>query len=153
MGPRGRSSPTQLSASLSRRLAPRRRPRASRRSPCPAAPALFASCPASAGPASASSSDPSFRDLLHARHPSVEPAHNLADEWIVLGTHHLCTRLRDLTLAKPEVDLDLVAQPFANVRHQLHRLLPGFLVMKPVAGPQAPDPSIDLGPGREEAAG
>src|ERR1700682_4155613 len=136
MRPRDRSSPRPPSDFRWRPPALRRRPRSPRPSPCPAPPGPCSSCPASAEPASASSSDPSFGDLLHSRHATIEPPHYLANEWIVLGTRRRTTRLRRLTLFQPEVHLHLFPQPLAHVRHQLQGLLLRLLVMKPVAEPQ-----------------
>src|SRR3982074_2031700 len=115
MRPPGRSSPTPPSDFPLRPPALRLRPHSPRRSRCPAPPAPCSSCPASAEPASASSADPSLGNLLHARHTSVEPAHHLANEWIVRGTRRLESGLRRLTLSQLEVDFHVFAQPFAYV--------------------------------------
>src|ERR1700676_4002113 len=114
MPPPGRSSPTRASACHSPPPAPLLRRRSPRPSPSPAPPAPFPSGPASAGPGAASSSDLSFGHLLHPRHATIEPAHHLADEWIILWAR-LRHRLHRLALSQPEIDLDSVTQPRAHV--------------------------------------
>src|SRR6267143_423651 len=95
--------------------APRRHPRWPRRSRSRALTAPSPSGPASAEPASASSSDPSLRDLLDSCHPPVESAHHLA---------------------QLELDLHLVTEPRAHERDQLRRLVLRLLVMESVPEPQ-----------------
>src|SRR6202158_6321784 len=144
MRPRDRSSPRPPSDFRWRPPALRLRPRSPRPSPCPAPPDPCASCPASAEPAAASSSGPSFGDLLHSRHATIEPPYHLANEWIVLWTGRRTTRLRRLTLFQPEVHLHLFAQPLAHVRHQLHRLLLRLFVMDPLPDPQDKHRAVHL---------
>src|SRR4029077_18552863 len=95
--------------------------------------------PPSAAPPPASSSDPSLRDLLDPRHATVEPAHDLADEGVVLRAgRSLAGRLASVGRppAQPKLHGHLVTEPRANERQQLRRLVLRLLVMEPVAEPQ-----------------
>src|SRR4029077_3087243 len=108
---------------------------------------LWPSGPASAAPAAASSSDPSLGDLLDPRHATVEPAHDLADEGVVLragGT--LAGRLVRVGRRLPQAKLNghLVTEPRAHEWQQLRRLVLRLLVMEPVAEPQDQDRPIDF---------
>src|SRR5205823_6447293 len=76
------------------------------------------------------------RDLLHPRHASVEPAHDLAHEGIVLRARRPGRGFCRFVLAQPEVDPDVIAEPRAHVRHQLRRLLLRLLVVEPIPKPQ-----------------
>src|SRR4029077_13456438 len=92
---------------------------------------LWPSGPASAAPAAASSSDPSFGDLLDPRHATVEPAHDLADEGVVLragGT--LAGRLARVgrRLAQPKLHGHLVTETRAHEPQPVRRAGPRLLV-------------------------
>src|SRR6267143_2990184 len=119
--------------------APRRHPRWPRRSRSRALTAPWPSGPASAEPASASSSDPSLRDLLDSCHPPVESAHHLAHEGIVFRARRRLARgpaRLGRPLAQLELDLHLVTKPRAHVRDQLRRLVLRLLVMESITEPQ-----------------
>src|SRR5207237_297985 len=119
--------------------------RSPRPSPTPALSGPSAPGPASAAPGAASSSGPSLRDLLHARDPPVEAAHDLAHERIILWAGPSGRGFRGLVLAETKVDLDVVAEPRPHVRHQLRRLLLRLLVVEPVPEPQHEHRPVHLG--------
>src|SRR5579864_7075206 len=140
----GRSSRTRSSGSRSPPPSRPRRPRSLPRSRSRAPSGPSTSCPASAGPAAASSAGPSFRHLLHPRHAAVETAHHLAHEGIILRAGRARRGLGGFTLAETKVDPDLLAQPGPDMRDELSGLLLRLLVVEAVSEPEDERRPVDL---------